>query len=77
MRQASRGDFFLRAILSDAWSAVTARPNRSAVRRPDVTIHDPDAQKPKNLDDPFLDPEVQARIGKFIARGSAARSSKI
>jgi hypothetical protein len=35
---------------------------------PDVFTHDPKAQGPQNLDDPFLDTEAQARVGETIAR---------
>jgi hypothetical protein len=73
MRQTSRDKFFLRAMLTDAWSAVMVRRTRSVVRRSGVIIHDPDARKPRDLDDPFIDPEVQQRIGNVIARTSSAR----
>jgi hypothetical protein len=71
MRQKNRDIFFLRAALAGAWSALTVGPRRSGVRRSDVIVHDPEASKPKNLDDPFIDPIVQERIGKMIA--SSAR----
>jgi hypothetical protein len=77
MRPTPRGEFFLRAMLSDAWSAVTARPARSAGCRSTVLVHDPQAHKPKNLDDPFINPDVQQRIGKLIARAASAQSPKI
>jgi hypothetical protein len=70
MRQTSRDQFLLRAMLSDAWSAATVRRVRAHVRRAGVIVHDPD---PKNLDDPFIDPDVQERIGKFIARASGPK----
>jgi hypothetical protein len=63
-------------MLTDAWSAATVRRVRSAVRRAGVIVHDPQAHDPKDLDDPFIDPEVQERIGKFIARASSAGKSK-
>lgn len=71
MRLKSRDEFLLRAMLTDAWSAATVRRVRSAVRRAGVIVYDPDAEKPQNPDDPFRDPDVQERIGKFIARASA------
>jgi hypothetical protein len=73
MRQTSRDQFLLRAMLRDAWSAATVRRVRAHVRRAGVIVHDTD---PKNLDDPFVDAEVQERIGKFIARASSARKPK-
>jgi hypothetical protein len=33
-----------------------------------VIVHDPDAQKPKDLDNPFYEAGTQERIGAFIAR---------
>jgi hypothetical protein len=35
-----------------------------------VFFHDPDALKPKNLNDPFHDNEVQERIAVVIARAT-------
>jgi hypothetical protein len=32
-----------------------------------VFLHDPGAQRPHDLDDPFNDPKVQARIGDAIS----------
>jgi hypothetical protein len=32
-----------------------------------IIIHDPDASKPHDLDDPFLDPRVRERVGAVIA----------
>jgi hypothetical protein len=57
-------------MLSDAWSAATVKRVRAHVRRAGVIVHDTD---PKNLDDPFIDLEVQERIGRFIARASPPR----
>jgi hypothetical protein len=39
----------------------------------EVIVHDPAAQKVQNLDDPFLDPETQRRIGKLIGDSSNQR----
>jgi hypothetical protein len=47
------------------WHALTAPPARDA--RPDVVVHDPDSQRPHDLDDPFFDPAVQSRIAGVIA----------
>jgi hypothetical protein len=76
MRRTSRDQFFLRAILSNAWSAVTARPTGRVTLRPAFFVHDPQADKPKDLDDPFLDPDIQERIGQLLARASAAQKPK-
>jgi hypothetical protein len=73
MRHTSRDQFLLRAMLTDAWSAATVRRVRAHVRRAGVIVHDPQAQDPRDLDDPFVDPDVQERIGKFIARASSQK----
>lgn len=36
-------------------------------RHPEVFVHDPAGAMPHNLDDPFHDPEVQAKVGKILA----------
>ena len=41
---------------------------------PAVVVHDPAAQRPHDLDDPFFDLKVQARFGDMIA--SAGRNSR-
>ena len=49
------------------WSLITGRqPARDAVP-PQVILHDPGAQRPHDLDDPFFDPKVQSRMGGVIA----------
>jgi hypothetical protein len=35
-----------------------------------VIIHDPDAQKAKNLDNPFHDASAQERVAELIARAA-------
>jgi hypothetical protein len=49
----------------DLWSAVTRRKARESM--PELVVHDPGALKPHDLDDPFLDPQAQSRIGRAIA----------
>lgn len=44
------------------WSGKTAEPNVG-----EVIVHDPAAQAPHDLDDPFFDRDVQARMGDVIA----------
>jgi hypothetical protein len=51
------------------WTAIV-NPTLTAVPRPPadrVIIHDPAANRPRNLDDPFLSPRVQARVANVIA----------
>jgi len=53
------------------WSALKkANRGASAGRVQGVVLHDPDAHKPKNLDDPFHDPAAQERIGDLRRRGA-------
>jgi hypothetical protein len=60
-----------RSVLSvfPKWSAAVIGPRPA---RPGITIHDPDASKPHDLDDPFLDPKARERVGAVIA--NAART---
>ena len=34
---------------------------------PEVIVHDPGAERPHDLDDPFFDPKVQARMASVIS----------
>ena len=52
------------SVLHTLWSAIAGQ--RAA--RHDVIVHDPDASKPHDLDDPFFDRKVQERIGAAISR---------
>ena len=36
----------------------------------EIVVHDPAAQEPHDLDDPFFDQEVQQRVASVIARGA-------
>ena len=49
------------------WSALTGKTEPVL---PPVIIHDPAAQRPHDLDDPFFDDKVQTRIGDAIAHAS-------
>lgn len=44
-------------------------------RRPEVFLHDPAAAKPHDLDDPFADADVQAKVGKILAAQNKNRDS--
>jgi hypothetical protein len=50
------------------WSAMTGqkRSDRETAPPPSV-LHDPAAQRPHDLDDPYFDPKVQKRVGDVIA----------
>ena len=51
------------------WSVVTGHKHAAhKPAKPDVLVHDPAAQRPHDLDDPFFDLKVQARIANVIAQ---------
>jgi hypothetical protein len=49
---------------------------RSAGRIQKVVLHDPEAQKPQNLDNPFHDARIQERVGDVIARSTRSADPK-
>ena len=54
----------------DWWHALTGRPAEPAAPLPEVIVHDPEAERPHDLDDPFFDPQVQSRIADVIANNA-------
>ena len=52
------------------WSAMTGQDAHREPAKPEVIVHDPDAERPHDLDDPFFDPEVQSRIAGVIANNA-------
>ena len=53
----------------DLWSAITGQQPAKPVL-PEVVIHDPGADGPHDLDDPFFDPKVQSRMADVIANNA-------
>jgi len=50
------------------WFAVSGQKHLGCeTAAPAVVLHDPAAQRPHDLDDPFFDLKVQARIADVIA----------
>jgi len=49
------------------WFAITGQQSAIEPLPPEVIVHDPGAQRPHDLDDPFFDPKVQSRIASVIA----------
>ena len=43
---------------------------------PGVFLHDPAADRPHDLDDPFFDNKAQARIGKAIANAMQKKQAE-
>jgi hypothetical protein len=56
--------------IRDWWCGAAGDAPRSQAPK-DVIVHDPGAERPHDLDDPFLDPTVQSRIGGVIASKAA------
>jgi hypothetical protein len=57
------------------WFAITGRKHSDRAKAsPGVILHDPGAQGPHDLDDPFFDPKVQARMADVIAKNAAKKS---
>jgi len=49
------------------WFAMTGQASVRAPASPEVIVHDPGAERPHDLDDPFFDPKVQSRMAGVIA----------
>lgn len=49
------------------WFAITAKKRLACeTTGPALVLHDPAARGPHDLDDPFFDPKVKARVGNII-----------
>jgi hypothetical protein len=49
------------------WCAIIGQDPTRASTLPKVIVHDPSAERPHDLDDPFFDPKVQSRMASVIA----------
>jgi hypothetical protein len=59
--------------IRDFWRSIAGRePARE--KPPQVILHDPGAERPHDLDDPFVDPKVQSRIGDVIASNAKKKN---
>jgi hypothetical protein len=67
--RASPARYLFRTVVK-IWCFVSGDRGRHPKRIPEVIIHDPKAQGPRDLDDPFLDPQAQARVGDLIGRAA-------
>jgi hypothetical protein len=54
-------------LFSKLFSRVTKQP------QPEVTVHDPAAVEPRDLDNPFFDEDVQERIGSAISNSTRTK----
>jgi hypothetical protein len=58
------------------WSSWVGRNLRTSRGLHGVVLHDPEAQKPKDLDNPFVDAEAQERVGDLISRANRGTAGK-
>ena len=58
------------------WTAFIGAIFKQSGRIRGVFLHDPAADRPKNLDNPFHDAGAQTRLGDFIARGTRTPKRK-
>jgi hypothetical protein len=57
----------LARVLRQLRVALGGAPKAKRPCYPDIIVHDPAAQRPHDLDDPFFDGAVQDRMGNAIA----------
>lgn len=57
------------------WLSMTAR-KPAAEPAPEVIVHDPQANRPRDLDNPFFDAEVQTRMAGVIADNAVKTDKK-
>jgi hypothetical protein len=65
---------FVRSALRLLSAAFARRARLPSDRIQGVVLHDPDAQKPKDLDNPFYTAGSQERVGNLIARSTAHKN---
>ena len=70
----SNGAGILTQVFLKFWRKLTAAINPDKDRG--VFLHDPAAERPHDLDDPFFDKTVQTRIGKAIANATQKRHER-
>ena len=58
----------------DFWCAMTGQRSARQAPLPEVIVHDPGAERPHDLDDPFFDPKVQSRMAGVIADNAAKKN---
>ena len=63
----------LRSALRILSAVFVKRKRRRSDRVPGVVLHDPNAEKPKDFDNPFYTAASQERIGDLIARSVTHR----
>jgi hypothetical protein len=54
-------------VVRHLWAAVAGEPKTPPA---EVIVHDPEAKAPRDLDDPFFDRSVQARMADVIAHSA-------
>jgi hypothetical protein len=56
----------LSRAIRNLWLSIAGQRD-AAPQPPTVIVHDPGAERPHDLDDPFFDPKVQSRMAEVIA----------
>jgi hypothetical protein len=64
---------FMRSALRVLSVVFARRARPPSGRIQGVILHDPDAEKPKDLDNPFYTATSQERVGDLIARSTVPR----
>jgi hypothetical protein len=64
----------LRQLIRGFWLALTGAPPAARPATNEVIVHDPGADRPHDLDDPFFDSKVQSRMAGVIANNATKRS---
>jgi hypothetical protein len=59
-----------------SWTVFIGAVFKRSARIRGVFLHDPAADRPKNLDNPFHDARVQERVGNLIARSTRSAERK-
>jgi hypothetical protein len=57
-------------LVRGLWAAVATPARPPSLPADTVIVHDPDAKRPHDLDDPFVDPRAQARMANAIAEAA-------
>lgn len=57
-------------VLRDLWAKLIGPSDPKAAAVQPVIVHDPEAEKAHDLDDPFFDRAVQSRVADVIAHAS-------
>ncbi|MDI1345193.1 MAG: hypothetical protein PSV22_13985 [Pseudolabrys sp.] len=57
-------------LMRGLWAAVAAPARSPSLPADTVVVHDPAAERPHDLDDPYFDQRAQARMANVIAESA-------